>query len=77
MFCLESFQIIAKGEPKFLPLSLFSRKIYLIHLKQSHFVEEVLFYPKNEVMAFPKIEIKWDLVSDVHVYITFDTVIWF
>ena len=28
-------------------------------------------------MAFPKIEIKWDWVSDVHVYINPDAVIWF
>ena len=35
------------------------------------------FYPKNEVMAFPKIEIIWGWVSDVHVYIKSDAVIWF
>ena len=28
-------------------------------------------------MAFPKTEIKWDRVSDVHVYIKSDMVIWF
>ena len=37
----------------------------------------MLFYPKNEVMAFPKIKIKWDWVSDVHVYIKSNAVIWF
>ena len=31
-----------------------------IHLKNLRFAEDVLFYPKNEVMAFPKIKIKWD-----------------
>ena len=29
-----------------------------MHLKNSRFAEDVLFHPKNEVMAFPKIEIK-------------------
>ena len=29
------------------------------------------------MVAFPKIEIKWDWVSDVHVYINPDAVIWF
>ena len=33
--------------------------ITLLILKKSRFVE-VLFYPDNEVMAFPKIEIKFD-----------------
>ena len=53
------------------------RRIYSVHLKNLRFAEDVLFYPKNEVMAFPKIEIKWDWVSDVHVYIKSDAVIWF
>ena len=43
--------------------SLNYRSVYFIHLIKSFFVEDVLFYPKNEVMAFPKIEIKWDLDS--------------
>ena len=34
------------------------RKIYSVHLKNLRFAEDVLFYPKNEVMAFPKIKIK-------------------
>ena len=34
------------------------RRIYTMHLKGSRFVEDVLFYLKNEVAAFPKIEIK-------------------
>ena len=29
------------------------------------------------MVAFPKIEIKWDWVSDVHVYTKSDAVIWF
>ena len=36
------------------------RRIYSIHLKNLLLAEDVLFYPKNEVMAFPKIKIKWD-----------------
>ena len=33
------------------------RRIYSIHLNNSRSAEDVLVYPKNEVMAFPKIEI--------------------
>ena len=44
----------------------------LFILEKPRFVEDVLFYPWNEVMAFPKIKIKWDWVSDVHVYIKSD-----
>ena len=51
------------------------RRIYSIHLKNSCFAEDVLFYLKNEVMAFPKIEIDRDWVSDVHVYVKADAVI--
>ena len=45
LFCRESFQMIANGEDKFLPLSLFIiyHSIYSVHLLCSHFVEEVLF----------------------------------
>ena len=35
------------------------RRVYSTHWKKARFVEEVLFYPKNEVVAFPEIEIKW------------------
>ena len=80
MFCLESFQMIANGVSKFFIIlsSVNYRKAYVIHLKKkSCFVEDVLFYPKNEVMAFPKIKIKWDWVSDVHVYSKSNAVIWF
>ena len=38
------------------------------HLKNLHFAENMLFYPKNDVMAF---------LSDVHVYIKSNAVIWF
>ena len=48
-----------------------------MHLKESRFVEDVLFYLENEAAAFPKIETKWDWVSDVQVYIKCDAVIWF
>ena len=57
-FCLESFQMKANGEHKFLLFfsSVNYRRIYSIHLKNSCFAEDVLFYLRNEVMAFPKIE---------------------
>ena len=75
LFCLESFQMMANGERKFL-LFFFSpvnyRRIYSIHLNNSRSAEDVLVYPKNEVMAFPKIEINWDWVSDVPVYVKSD-----
>ena len=38
------------------------------HFKNLHFAENMLFYPKNDVMAF---------LSDVHVYIKSNAVIWF
>ena len=42
---LESFQMIANGERKFLPLSLFSQlsQDLLYSFKKSRFVEKVLF----------------------------------
>ena len=45
MFCLESFQMIANDEHKFLPLSLFSQlsQDLLYSFKKSRFVGEVLF----------------------------------
>ena len=60
LFCLESFQMMANGERKFLLFfpSVNYRRIFSIHLKNSRFVKDVLFYPENGVMAFPKIEIK-------------------
>ena len=80
MFYLKSVQMITNGERKFLPLSLFSQlsqDLLCSFKKKSRFVEEVLSQPKSEVVAFPKIEMKWDWVSDVHVYIKSDAVIWF
>ena len=64
LFCLESFQIMTSGERKILLFfsSVNYHRIYSIRLKNSRFAEDVLFYPKNEVIAFPKIEIKWDQV---------------
>ena len=61
-FCLESFQMMSNGECKFLLFfSLVNyRRIYSIDLENLRLAEDVLFYPKNEVMAFPKIKIKWD-----------------
>ena len=60
MFCLESFQMIANGVSKFL---LFTLRLTIARLtsfikKKSCFVEDVLFYPKNEVIAFTKLKIK-------------------
>ena len=46
LLCLEGFQIIANGERKFLPLSLFrqlSQDLLCSFKKKSRFVEEVLF----------------------------------
>ena len=45
LFYLENFQMIANGERKFLPLSLFSQlsQDLLCLFKKSRFVEEVLF----------------------------------
>ena len=31
--------------------------VYTAHFQKSRFVEDLLFYSKNEVIAFPKIEI--------------------
>ena len=40
-------------------LSIYAKKFRVIGtLKKSGFAEDVLFYPWNEVMAFPKIEMK-------------------
>ena len=53
--------MIANGERKFLPLSLFSQlsqDLLSSFKKKSRFVEEVLSQPKSEVVAFPKIEMK-------------------
>ena len=57
--------------------SITCRRTYSVHLKKSRFVDEVMFEPKNEVVAFPKIEKKLYWVSDVYVYIKSDAVIWF
>ena len=61
MFCLESFQMIANGVSEFLStsLQLTIARFTLFIKKKSCFVEDMLFYPKNEVIAFPKTEIKW------------------
>ena len=61
-FVLPSLQMMSNGERKFLLFfsSVSYRRIYSVHLKNFGFAEDVLFYPKNEVMAFPKIKIKWD-----------------
>ena len=63
LFCLESFQMMSNGERNSL-LFFFSsvnyRRICSIHLENLRFAEDVLFYPKDEIMAFPKIKIKWD-----------------
>ena len=53
--------MIANGERKFLPFSLFSQlsqDLLCSFKKKSRFVEEVLSQPKIEMVAFPKIEMK-------------------
>ena len=52
--------MIANGDRKFLPLSLFSwlwqdlpYSFKKKKKKNTHFVGEALFYPKTEVMGFP------------------------
>ena len=66
LFCLKRFQMEANGVRKFLLFfsSVNYRKIYYIHLKNLCFAEDVLFYLKNEVMAFPKIEIDRDCLRE-------------
>ena len=49
--------MIANGVRKFSSFyqsSVNCGRVYFIHLKNSRFVED-MFYPKNEVMAFPNI----------------------
>ena len=57
MSCLESFKMIANGVSKFLSFSLQLAIAWfkLFALKKSRFVEDLLFYPKNEVIAFPSL----------------------
>ena len=52
--------MMANGErvSTFFSLIVNYRRISSILLKKSRFVEDVLFHPKKEVMAFPKTEIK-------------------
>ena len=59
MFCLESFKLIANGVSKSLSFSLqLAMARFMLYLfKKLCFVEGSLFYPKNEVIAFPKIEL--------------------
>ena len=54
---------MANDERNFLLFSFSSysvnySRIYNMHLKESCFVEDVLFYLENEAAAFPKIETK-------------------
>ena len=54
----QSFQMIANGVSKFFTsfsLQLAIARFTLFILKKSRFVE-VLFYPKNELLAFPKVD---------------------
>ena len=52
--------MIANGVSKFLSFSL---QVYIIRLKKSRSVKNFLFYPKNEVIAFPKIDIMNEIES--------------
>ena len=49
--------------------------VYIIHFKKSRFVEDLLFYIENEVIAFPKIEIYETELAMFNVYIKSDVVI--
>ena len=71
--------MIANDMSKFLSflLQLTTAGLTIFILKKTHFVQDVLFYPKNEVMVFLWIETTWDWVSDVHVYNKSEAVIWF
>ena len=51
--------MIANGVSEFLSFSLQLTIVgFFLFILKNRFVEDVLFYPKNEVMAFPKIDIK-------------------
>ena len=52
--------MIANGVSKFLSFSL---QVYIIRLKKSRSVKNFLFYLKNEVIVFPKIEIMNEIES--------------
>ena len=58
-FCFaQSFQMITNGVSKFFTsfsLQLAIARFTLFIFKKSRFVE-VLFYPKNELLAFPKVD---------------------
>ena len=60
LFCPESFQTMSNRERKFLLFfsSVNYCRITLFIWNMLGFAEDVLFNPKNEVMAFPKIKIK-------------------
>ena len=62
LFCLESFQMMSNGERKYLLFFLFSQLSQDLLYSFEKFVlcRKCVVYPKNEVMAFPKIKIKWD-----------------
>ena len=59
MSSLEIFKMIANGVRKFLSFSIQLAIAWfkLFILKKSCFVEDLLFYSKNEFIAFPKIKI--------------------
>ena len=79
MFCPESFQMMANSvtQVSIILSSPNYHRVYSTNFKKLRSVEVVLFYPENEVMAFPKIERKWYRVSNFHVHIKSDVVIWF
>ena len=52
MSCPESFKMIANGVSKFLSFSLqLAIASFTIFNSKSRFSEDLLFYPKNEVIA--------------------------
>ena len=48
--------------------------VYIIHLKKSRSVKNFLFYPKNEVIAFPKIELMNEIESAMFMILIWEPV---
>ena len=63
--------MIANGVSKFLSFSL---QVYIIRLKKSRSVKNFLFYPKNEVIVFPKIEIMNEIESAMFMILMWEPV---
>ena len=70
IFWLLSFQIAVNGASKFLSFTLqLTTAGFTLFIKKIALSSKMaVFTLRAEVMALPKIEIKWDQVSDVHDY---------